>query len=1260
VVLIKRTPFSQFITRKFNFPRKRSPKKKEQELVQRTRELETVYEMGVLINQNLGDLEVILPATLKKVANLTGYENGAIFLLNEAGKVLEMKSEIGHSPAMLQEVKVLKFNEGVSGRAIRLRQPVIVSIREYPSPRIAPVLREEGIQTVVGIPLLSKGKAMGAIILSSRSPRKLSPKEVNSLESIGSQVGLALENSILLNEIRKSEEKYRTVVENAIDGVCVIGRDYIFKYVNERLSEIRGCRREDLIGTDFRNLLDEEGRALLADREDKRARGIKLPPHFESNILHKDGETRNVEVGAGGIKDSSGNVNIIVFLKDITERKRAEKALRESEEEARRLSQENAVMAEIGRVISSTLNIEEVYERFAEEVQKLIPFDRVSVNTMNPDRASITIAYVSGVKIGDAQEGTLVTMESQFYEDIVNRRSSVLIQTEDESGLAECYPNFVRHFRAGLRSMIATPLISKDQVVGILHIQSRKPNAYAESDVRLAERVGNQIAGAIASARLFIERQRTEEELRESEEKYRTIVESIQDGYFEVDLAGNFTFVNDAECKQFGFSKEEFIGMNYQQYADEGAAEKIKQIYKEVYRTGTPIKRMEEELIKRDGTKGTYEISLSLIRDSEGKPTGFRGISRDVTERKKMEETLREREERYRTLLETMEEGYYEVDLKGRFTFFNDALRKMHGLPKEEMLGMSNRQYMDEEIAKKVYKNFNQVYKTGQPGKIFEWEIVRNDDKKAVVESSIYLVRNAKGEPVGFRGITRDITERRQAEEALQRSEEKYRNILQNIEDGYYEVDLAGNLTFFNDAMCRIYGYPKEELIGMKYQQLTDQENAKRLFQTYNKIYRTGEPGEVFYWEIIRKDGTRRHVGASVSLQKDASGKAIGFRGILRDITERRKAEEQLFQTEKLRAVGEMASGVAHDFNNALAAILGNTQLLLHTAQDEELKETLKIIEKVAKDCGQTVRRLQDFTRKRVDHELFKVDVNAIIRDSMEMTKPKWKDESQSRGIRIEMVSNFEEIPSVPGNASELREVITNMIFNAIEAMPEGGKVELQTFRKERDVLIRISDEGIGISQETQKRIFEPFFTTKPFTNTGLGLSMSYGIIKRFGGEIEVESKLGQGTTFTIILPIGEEEKEEAVSPRAIKKATEARILVIDDDEFVRSVLSRTLAQANHQVTLAEDGEKGVQIFKEGKFDIVLTDLGLPRMSGWEVCRMIKEISPETPVGMITGWGVEKDRNEVEEYGLDFFVSKPFDFNQILNVVSETMASKEV
>jgi len=232
------------------------------------------------------------------------------------------------------------------------------------------------------------------------------------------------------------------------------------------------------------------------------------------------------------------------------------------------------------------------------------------------------------------------------------------------------------------------------------------------------------------------------------------------------------------------------------------------------------------------------------------------------------------------------------------------------------------------------------------------------------------------------------------------------------------------------------------------------------------------------------------------------------------------------------------------------------------------------------------------------------------------------------------------------------------MILNAIEAMPEGGKIEISTSKKRGGVIIQISDTGIGIAEEAKKKIFEPFYTTKPFTNTGLGLSMSYGIIKRFGGEIEVVSELGYGTTFTIILPVGEAEKEEAVSPQTIKQGRKARILVIDDEEVVRSVLSRTLANVNHQVTLAADGEKGVQLFQEGKYDMVLTDLGMPGMSGWEVCRIIKKISPDTPVGMITGWGAEMSQSKMDEYGLDFLISKPFDLNRILNVVAETMESK--
>jgi len=493
--------------------------------------------------------------------------------------------------------------------------------------------------------------------------------------------------------------------------------------------------------------------------------------------------------------------------------------------------------------------------------------------------------------------------------------------------------------------------------------------------------------------------------------------------------------------------------------------------------------------------------------------------------------------------------------------------------------------------------------------------------------------------------------------EEIKESEEKYRTVVEGAMDGVVVVGENYHLKYVNKRMAEIVGYSQEELTGTDFREFLDEESKQLVTNRYFRRRRGEELHSRYESNIVRKDGEIKNVEINSTLMEDSKGN-MNTVSFFKDITEKKKMEEQLLQAEKLRALAEMASGVAHDFNNALAAILGNTQLLLYTVEDGELRETLKTIEKVTKDSAQTVRRLQDFTRKRVHQELQRVDMNAIVRDSIEITKPKWKDEAQSRGIRIKIVSNLGEIPPVSGSASELREMLTNMIFNAIEAMPGGGKIELRTFKQKRKVCVQISDTGIGIGEEVKKKIFEPFFTTKPFTNTGLGLSMSYGIVKRFGGEVEVESKVGHGTTFTIILPIGGEGREEVILPAAVRKGKEAHILVIDDEDLVRSVLSRTLAQASHQVTLAEDGEKGIRLFEDGTFDMVLTDLGMPGMSGWEVCRLIKTISPHTPVGMITGWGAEMSRSKMEEYGLDFFISKPFDLHQILNTVTQALESK--
>jgi signal transduction histidine kinase/ActR/RegA family two-component response regulator/uncharacterized protein YigA (DUF484 family) len=388
------------------------------------------------------------------------------------------------------------------------------------------------------------------------------------------------------------------------------------------------------------------------------------------------------------------------------------------------------------------------------------------------------------------------------------------------------------------------------------------------------------------------------------------------------------------------------------------------------------------------------------------------------------------------------------------------------------------------------------------------------------------------------------------------------------------------------------------------------------------------------------------------------------FSDLKQTLQELRQAQDQIVQAEKLRAMGEMASGVAHDFNNVLAVVLGNIQLLLHQLDHlspEEVREGLKVIERSSKDGAETIRRIQEFTGVRRDKEFVTLSFNDIIEEVVGITQPRWRDQAQKKGIQVGLKTQLGDIPMVMGNPSELREVLTNIVFNAVDAMPKGGELTITTQPQTEDwVEVRIADTGIGMTDEVKRRVFDPFFTTKGVTNSGLGMSVSYGIIKRHGGEILIESELGKGTCFVIHLPTGYGEEEAVVKEvPAVKESRQARILVIDDEDSVRDVLSRMLKAKGHQVAVASNGEEGIERFRSEPFDLVFTDLGMPKLSGWDVGKTIKTINPKVPIAMITGWGVELDRGKLSESGIDLIVSKPFNFDQVINLVSEAMELKE-
>ncbi len=366
-------------------------------------------------------------------------------------------------------------------------------------------------------------------------------------------------------------------------------------------------------------------------------------------------------------------------------------------------------------------------------------------------------------------------------------------------------------------------------------------------------------------------------------------------------------------------------------------------------------------------------------------------------------------------------------------------------------------------------------------------------------------------------------------------------------------------------------------------------------------------------------------------------------------------AQQQIVQAERLRALGEMAGGIAHDFNNVLAVIVGRAQLLLSQTDDPDLRRQLQVIEKVALDGARTVRRIQEFTRMRLARPFQPVDLNQVVEEVVEITRSRWKDEAQAKGVAYDLRMETTPLPPTVGDPSELSEALTNLVFNALDAMPLGGKITLRTGVEGDRVSVVVADTGIGMSDEVRQRIFDPFFTTKAGRGSGLGLSVVYGIIARHGGEVEVRSREGEGSAFTVRLPVEWEALEPAQVAPAPRPHRSAKILVVEDEREVREMVVDMLAGRGHRVTACGDGRSALARFEEEQFDLVVTDLGMPGISGWEVAKGVKLRHPETPVALVTGWGDQVDPDDVGRKGIDFLVAKPFRIDDLTAVVARAL-----
>ena len=393
-------------------------------------------------------------------------------------------------------------------------------------------------------------------------------------------------------------------------------------------------------------------------------------------------------------------------------------------------------------------------------------------------------------------------------------------------------------------------------------------------------------------------------------------------------------------------------------------------------------------------------------------------------------------------------------------------------------------------------------------------------------------------------------------------------------------------------------------------------------------------------------------------------------------IAEQERIREQFSQIEKLSALGELASGVAHDFNNTLAGILGRAQLIQRTNDPEKISRGLNIIIKTAEDGAKTVKRIQDFARQRRDHDFEPVSIDQILLDVSEITRPRWKDRAEAANVQISLDLQIRSKSKVMGDESELREVLVNMVFNAVDAMPEGGQLTLGAFDIDDSVVIMIADTGSGMPAEVKSRIFDPFFTTKGKAGMGLGLAVSFGIIRRHEGSVQVDSEVGVGTKFMISLPKAEVTEEANISEAELAKPqatpspstnitrtfdeNQPKILVVDDEEPVRELLRDLLEHEGCRVYMAPGSREALGLFEVHQFDGIFTDVGMPGMSGWELSHAIRQRNQQIPIAIVTGWGEAVGSDEQKEAGVDWVIAKPFRAEKISEIAQEMSRKRAV
>ena len=765
--------------------------------------------------------------------------------------------------------------------------------------------------------------------------------------------------------------------------------------------------------------------------------------------------------------------------------------------------------------------------------------------------------------------------------------------------------------------------------------------------------------------------------LKRSEElkRYQQLFEGVADPVFIHDFSGRILEINKIAADQFGFSKQEFGQTVLIDMIPEKHSKNIFTLIQRLHSTGDPVV-FETELSTKNNTRVYIECHAKKIT-FQGEEAVL-SVARDITDRKKAQQALIRSEERLALALEVSLAITWEMNLKTKaFTIDIDKF-KISGYGRTDLKKiMDTLKLINSKSVGKVRQHFNDFLKGKIPYYYDEFSIVTENGEQRWLHNRAKIVKfDDNQRPMVIIGTAIDISELKQAEQALRDNEERYRTILENRNIGYFEVDLKGNMTFFNDAMCEISGYSHDELLGMNYRSYSNDATSEKIKSKYKTIFKTGLPLKSFEYSAYRKSGDAVEIEASVSLRKDLNGRPCGFRGLIIDITDRKIAEQEreklefeLRQSHKMEALGTLAGGIAHDFNNILSGIFGYCQLAeINIENPVKAKSFIAQAFKGAQRAAELIQQILTFTRQ-TGHEKHLLNLSIVVKEALKLLR-------SSIPSTIEIKENIFSREPVMSDPTQIHQVIMNLCTNAYHAMRvKGGilKVELSDIQVSgrnnipdinilpgKYIKLKVSDTGQGMDKKILEKIFDPYFSTKKAgEGTGLGLALVYAIVEDHKGYIKAYSTVDKGSDFYVFLPAANEkfvpkEKSENIKPL---KGGKEKIMVVDDEEGILVSTREFFTDYGYDVSTFSNGADAFEEFKKtpDKFDLIITDMTMPRMTGDKLSAGILTIRKNIPIIICTGYNENISKDKAFRLGIKKYIQKPIDSRHLISLVRELL-----